>query len=341
MVMNSFRRHILPVMLSIVLLFMLGTLGYTLIERWPLLDAFYMTVITLTTIGFGEIHPLSPGGRLFTVALIFLGVSGVAYGLTTVGEFLFTANFGQRLRRRRMLQQIQRMTNHVIVCGYGRVGKTAALSLQEAKRSVLVVEHQPEQADVARADGFIVLEGDGTRDEVLRDAGIDRAWGLVVATGHDGDNLLIILSARALNPKLYIVARSTGPDNESKLRRAGANRVVSPYQMGGRHIANLIIRPHITEFLDVVTLDGGVELWLEELTIAPRSELDGQTVIEANIRRRTGVMLIAIRRGETGTTHMPDENTRFAAADELIILGTREQLARLEELTNRQQKTEN
>lgn len=206
---------------------------------------------------------------------------------------------------------------------------------------MLVLEWQSETAEAARGDGFWVLEGDGTRDEVLRDAGIDRARELVVATGHDGDNLLIVLSARALNPKLYIVTRSTGTDNEPKLRRAGADRVVSPYKMGGRHIANLIVRPHITEFLDVVTLDGGVELWLEELIIAPNSRLDGQTVVEADIRRQTGVMLVAVRRGATGATHVPDENMRLAAADELIVLGTREQLARLGKLTNNQRKTVN
>lgn len=334
--MSSFRRQIIPIMAGVVSLFLLGTLGYILIEGWSLLDAVYMTVITLTTIGFAETRPLSAGGRVFTIVLIFLGVSAVAYSLKTLGEFFFTANLGQRLQRRRMMQNVRRMNDHVIVCGYGRVGMTAAHSLRSVRQGVLVVEQQPERAEAARQDDLWVLEGDATRDEVLRDAGIDRAWGLIVATGHDGDNLLIVLSARTLNAKLYIVARSTSADNESKMRRAGADRVVSPYQMGGRHMANLMIRPHITEFLDVVTLDGGVELWLEELTIAPQSDLVGQTVVEANIRRRTGVVLVALRRGETGAMYVPDENTRLAAADELMVLGTREQLAHLEKLTGPQ-----
>lgn len=331
--MSTFLKRIFPVILTLVLLLSVGTGGYILIEGWSVLDALYMTVITLTTIGFSEMHPLSNAGRIFTMSLIFLGIGSVGYSLTRLSEYLLASNVIAQLRKRRTMINLQKLQKHVIICGYGRVGQSSAFSLRESKRSIVIIEPAANHAEMARRDGFWVVEGDGTQDEVLKSAGIDRAWGMIVATGHDGDNLLMVLSARTLNPQLFIVTRTTAPDNESKMRRAGANRVVSPYHMGGRHMANLMVRPHITDFLDVVTLDGGVELWLEELTITATSKLVGQTVVSAQLRRQIGVNLIALRRGKTGATIVPDETTLLESNDELIVLGTREQLAQLEKLT--------
>lgn len=332
----TFRRSIVPLGLLLILLFVLGTLGYVLIEGWTWPDAFYMTAITLTTVGFGEVRPLSPIGRLFTVFLILSGVSSVAYGFSRLGEYFLTGRVAARLRSRRMTRTIDKLVDHIIVCGYGRVGKSAALTLQDGKRPVVVIDNDAERIESAQADGFVVLHADSTRDEALIQAGIERAWGMVICLGDDSRNLFIVLSARALKPDLYIVARTIEAVNEQKMIRAGANRVVSPYQIGGKHMANIVIRPHVTDFLDVVTLDGGIELWLEELIIQPESALAGQTVGDANIRRRTGVTLVAILRLEGGTV-MPNANTALHAGDELIVLGTREQLATLEELTGLQE----
>lgn len=332
--MSTFLNRILPIILTLFFLLLVGTGGYVLIEGWSVLDALYMTVITLATIGFGEVQPLSSAGRIFTMALIFLGIGSAGYSLTRLSEYLLAGNLIAQLRRRRTRMNLQKLQDHVIICGYGRVGQSSAFSLRESKRPMVIIEPNTNRAEMARGDGFWAIEGDGTQDEVLRSAGIDRAWGLIVATGHDGDNLLMVLSARTLNSQLFIVARTTSPDNEPKMRRAGANRVVSPYRMGGRHMANLMVRPHITDFLDVVTLDGGVELWLEELTITPQSKLMGQTVISAQLRRQTGVNLVAMRRGKTGIIIVPDENTLLESHDELIVLGTRDQLAQLEKLTS-------
>ncbi len=334
--MKPITRQLIPVLVTIASIFALGTVGFTVIEGWSVLDSFYMTVITLTTIGFSETHPLSAAGRLFTVILILVGLGGVVYGLTTVGELLVSVNLITRLRKRRMTNAIAKLNDHVIVCGFGRVGWTAARALSQSRRGVVIIENDPERVLEAIAEGFLVLDGDATRDEVLRDAGVERAWGLIAATGRDGDNLLMVLSARTLNDRLFIVSRSTTPDNESKMVRAGADRVVSPYQMGGRHMANIIMRPHITEFLDGVTLETGVELWLEELIINESAELAGKTVFDVDIRRRTGVNLIAVRKGATGALTMPDERTHLDAGDELIVLGTREQLATLAGLTGPQ-----
>lgn len=321
------NRRVLALILIPFLLFVIGTAGYMLIEEWSLLDAFYMTAITLTTVGFGEIEPLSTNGRIFTVGLLVAGVSFIAYGL----EYLLTANLGDTWRKRRMIRTIEQMENHVIVCGYGRVGESAISSLINTKREIVVVEKDAEKTAVLEEEGLVYLQGDATKDEVLQQAGIDKAWGMLVCTGDDSRNLFIVLSARALNSELYIVTRSVDADNERKMRRAGANRVVSPYQIGGQHMANIIIRPHVTDFFDVVTLDGGIELWVEELVIAPTSPLIGKTLADVNVRRETGVSIIAMWR--EGRSTIPDAQTVLFAKDELIVIGTREQLAKMEMLT--------
>lgn len=320
-------------MTAVTTLFLVGTVGYIAIEGWSVIDALYMTIITLTTVGFGEVRPLSPVGRVFTIGLLILGVGTVAYSLSTLGEYLLVAGVGLQLRRRRMHHLIERLNRHFIVCGYGRVGQNAVESLREAGRDYVIVESEEEVVEQLRESESIVIHGDATQDEVLREAGIEKAAGLMVCTGSDPDNLFIVLSARALNPALKIVVRSSEPGNESKMRRAGADRVISPYQIGGRHMVNVMIRPRVAEFLDVVTFDSGLELWLEELVVASDSPLAGHTAIEADLRRRTGVTLVALVRGENHTTITPGPETRFEVDDHLIVLGTREQLAALEALT--------
>lgn len=320
------NRRVIALILIPFLLFAFGTAGYMLIEGWNALDAFYMTAITLTTVGFGEVRTLTTNGRIFTVVLLVAGVAFVAYGL----EYLLTANLGETWRKRRMMQTIESLENHVIVSGYGRVGQSAVSSLHNSKRQVVVIEKNPEKAAVLDDLGHVYLIGDATRDEVLQQAGIDRAWGMLICTGDDSRNLFIVLSARALNSNLYIVTRSVNAENERKMRRAGANRVVSPYQIGGQHMANIVMRPHVTDFFDVVTLDGGIELWVEELIIGETSSLVGKSVGEVNIRQETGVSIIAILRENHSS--IPKAHTILQAGDELIVLGTREQLTKLEKL---------
>jgi voltage-gated potassium channel len=231
-----------------------------------------------------------------------------------------------------MTRLIDKLEDHVIVCGYGRVGKSAAITLRDSKRAIVILDFDNTQIESALTDGFTVLQADATKDDALIQAGVQRAWGLIICTGDDARNLFIVLSARALNPQLYIVARTVDAGNEQKMIRAGANRVVSPYQIGGKHMANIVVRPHVTDFLDVVTLDGGIELWLEELVIQPDSALVGQTVGQTNIRQATGVTLVALLRSGGGTV-TPNADTTLEVGDELIVLGTREQLSQLEELT--------
>jgi voltage-gated potassium channel len=336
--MLSLRRSLTPIVVLLIVVIATGTIGYRLIEGWEILDALYMTVITLSTVGFAETMPLSPVGRIFTIGLIILGVSTVAYSLSSIGEYILNVRVGPRVRERRMMNAIKKLEDHYIICGFGRVGRSAYQSLKEAKRQVVIIERDSEAAEESMGLGLTVVVGDATRDETLRQAGIERAQGLMVCGGNDSDNAFIVLSARTLNPDLFIVARSVDSENESKMKRAGADRVVSPYHIGGRHMANLLSRPHVTDFLDVVTLDSGLELWLEDLHIDAGSVLVGQTVIESDLRRKTGTILVALLRGDDRKTFIPDENTRLQADDELIVLGTREQLLRLEELADQKKE---
>jgi voltage-gated potassium channel len=328
--MLSLRRRLLLVLLVIGAILVVGTAWYASVEQWSLVDSLYMTVITLSTVGFGELRPLSSASRLFTIALIVVGVGTVAYGLGSFGEYLVTRGVVERLRHRRLAQKIRKMSAHTIICGAGRVGRTAAETLLEMRRQFVVVESDADVAAELVELGWVVFHGDATRDEVLEDAGIQTAASILVCTGDDSDNLFIVLSARALNQGLFIVARSVEGANEAKMKRAGADRVISPYQIGGRHMATVATRPIVAQFLDVVTLDSGLELWLEEVTIAPGSALVGRTVVETDLRRQTGVILVALSRGEERKMITPDESTRLAAGDELIILGTRQQLLALD-----------
>jgi len=332
--MIDFRRRVVPVLLLPFVLLGVATAGYMIIEGWSLIDSLYMAAITMTTVGFGEVQPLSSNGRLFTIMIIMSGVGVVAYGFSTLLEYVLTADLAQTFRRRRMSRELKKMHGHVIVCGYGRVGQSAVDGLKNSNRAIVVVDKEAEKSiSGERAGVAFFIEGDASNDEILIQAGIERAWGMIICTGEDSLNLFIVLSARSLNPDLYIVTRSINAENERKMRRACANRVVSPYQIGGKHMANIVIRPHVTDFFDVVTLDGGIELWVEELIILPESQLVGQTVGEANIRQRTGVTLVALLRDGGGKSIMPDANTRLAVGDQLIVLGIREQLAALERLT--------
>ena len=331
------RIRIIRLILLFVGVIALGTLGYFLIEGWSWGDALYMTAITLSTVGFGEVRSLSPAGRVFTILLIFAGVGLIIYFLSSMAEYLVSFNMEHEWRKRRSSNMVNKMKDHIIVCGYGQVGSSAAAALQESGRDVVVIDGNPRRVKIAHENDLAAIEGDATKDETLIKAGVERARSIIISTGDDSLNLFVVLSARSLNLDLYIIARANQSVNDEKLRRAGANRVVSPYQIGGQHMANIVIRPHVTDFFDVVTLSGGEEIWVEEQTLEPGCTLAGQSMVESDIRRQTGVTLIAIYRPESGTNIVPDSSTRLAEGDKLIVLGTRDQLASLQTLTGLQE----
>ncbi len=326
-----YTRRFANLLLTILVLFLVGTAGYMLIEGWNFLDAAYMAVITLGSVGYGEVQPLSENGRIFTIIYICIGVGTLAYLFSRLVELILAAELSGMLQRRRMEKQLNSLKGHVIVCGYGRVGRSAVTVLEDDKK-VVIIDNDPTLCEAVNKDGRIALSGDATHDSILTQAGIDRAWGLIATAGEDAINLVVVLSARTLNPDLHIVARASYPENEQKLLRAGANRVISPYYIGGQRMAQSLLNPQLTEFLDVLRLKSGVEMWLEEVQVQAGSPLVGQTVVEANVRRKTGVTLLAIVSEEAVIT--PSADTRFNVDDILIVIGTRDQLKALEHLMN-------
>jgi voltage-gated potassium channel len=304
-----------------------GTAGYVVLG-FPFMDAVYQTVTTVTTVGFRELHPLSAGGRIFTMALILVGVGTVLYTFTLVLEAVVEGQIQELLGRKRMERQIGRMSDHVIVCGFGRVGRNLAQYVANAGDDVVVIENDPARAAAAEGAAHVV-RGDATSDEVLREAGIDRARVLVTALNTDAENLFVTLTARSLREDLFIVARARAETSEAKLAQAGADRVVNPQGIGGARMAAFVLQPHVAEFLDVVMHDGSLEFRLEEVPVPQGSPLAGSSLRDTHIRDSTGALVLALR--ETGgefTTNPPPE-TVLAAGQILIAIGTEAQLKAL------------
>jgi voltage-gated potassium channel len=243
----------LNVIAAVLAIVVVGTVGYTLIEGWSLLDSLFMTVTTIFTVGFGEVHPLSRGGQIFTLLLIIGGVGTILYGLGRMVEFVIGGQLSGMFRRRAVRRQVDKLDSHFIVCGYGRVGEAVARHFAAHGAPFLVVDSDAENVARVERDGFLSICGDATADEVLQAAGIERARGLVAALGSDAGNIFLTLSARVLNPKLLIVARAGSDDIISKLQRAGADNVVTPYDIGGKRMATLMLKPMVSDYLEVVT----------------------------------------------------------------------------------------
>ena len=304
-----------------------GTGGYVALG-FPFLDAVYQTVITVSTVGFREVHPLSTGGRLFTMALILVGVATALYTFTLILEAVVEGHVQQLLGRKRMEREIARMADHVIVCGFGRVGRNLAQYVTVAGDEVVVIEKDPDRATAADAAGHVV-RGDATSDEVLKEAGIDRARVLVTTLNTDADNLFVTLTARSLREDLFIVARARVESSEGKLAQAGADRVVNPQRIGGSRMAAFVLQPHVAEFLDVVMHDGSLEFRLEELPVPDGSPLAGKSLREAHIRDSTGALILALRDSAGDFTTNPPPETVLETGQILIAIGTETQLKAL------------
>ena len=321
-------RRFLVVLIGIGLA---GTIGFMTLEGWNVLDALYMTVITLSTVGFGEIHPISAAGKIFIIVLITAGVGAVAYLFSTLSQYVVSGALTGSFRSRRMQRIIDALSGHFIVCGYGRVGQHVVSDLEDRGRRCVVIESDSTTAE-RLADRLVVI-GDAADDDALRRAGINRARGLVAATGDDADNLFITLSARSLNPNTLIVARANDPASEPKLLRAGATHVISPFSISGHRIASQLLNPSITDFLDVVMHSADLELWLEEVTVTAGSDLEGKAMETAMLRLEVGANIIAIRRAqERGFTTVPQTGLQVQSGDVMIALGTQEQLHALSKL---------
>jgi voltage-gated potassium channel len=326
-------RHVLFGVAALFGVVIVGTVGYVLLG-FGFLDAIYQTVTTVTTVGFRELEPLDGPGQVFTIALILAGVGTALYTLTVLLEALVEGHVGEAMERRRMDKQINALSGHVIVCGWGRVGRAAAKELEGAGKSVVVVDLDPERAaTVARPHLNVV--GDASDDDVLRHAGIERASALVAAVSTDAANLFITLSARTLQPDLFVVARAREESSVEKLLRAGADRVVNPQEIGGARIAAFVARPRVTEFLDVVMHARETELMLEEISLSAGSELLGSSLGAARVRDRTGALVLALHDPDAGLVTVPAADLVMKPGQILIAIGTPTQLENLAAVAGR------
>jgi voltage-gated potassium channel len=311
----------------------LGTLGYVVIERWSAFDALYMTVITLTTVGYLEVHPLSTAGRVFTMVLALGGIFTVFYVAADFVRGIVSGEVARLFGRQRMERQLAGLKNHMIVCGFGRMGRFVCQQFSDAGLAFVLVEQE-----AALLEGFalphgIPLHGDATAEDILRRAGVERARALVTAAASDADNLYITMTARLLNDKLLIVARAEEEAAERKLRRAGATRVVSPYAIGGQRVAQAVLRPNVMDFIELATRSEHLELQIEETEIGPGSSLAGQSLKDSAVRQDLGIIIVAIKKPPEGRmVFNPAPHTVIEPGDLLITLGHRQQLDRLEQL---------
>lgn len=313
-----------------------GTLGYYFIEEdYSLFDALYMTVITLTTVGYGEVHPLSLRGRAFTIFLLLGGVFTLFYVATEMIRGIISGEVQGHLGRRRMERSLAKLENHLIICGYGRMGKLVCREFSRQGLAFVVIDRREEVLrDFDLANG-IALNGDATSDEVLRRAGVERARALVTTTASDADNLYVTMSARLLNERLFIVARAEGEPAEQKLLRAGANRVVAPYAIGGFRVAQAVLRPTVLDFIELATRTEHLDLQIEETRVAPGSRLAGVTLRDSTMRQELGIIVVAIKKEAGHVIYNPTGDAVMEAGDTLIALGRRPQLDQLEALARR------
>lgn len=310
-------------LLAVVLL---GTIGYMVIEGWNVIDAIYMTMITITTVGFGEIHPLSDVGRIFTIGILLLSLGLVTYGVSSAVEYVVTGQVLMKLEERHKREQLSAMRNHFIVVGFGRVGREVAAVFARENVPFLVVDSKADVLAQAHELGYLAIEGSATEDETLLRAAIDRARGLVACAGNDATNVYAVLTARGLNEKLLIIARAIDDHSESKMLRAGANRVISPYVLSGRRMADLAVRPHVVDFLDLTSASSQLEQALSEVIVEEGSIIVNQTIGQVDLRRRTGANILALFLPNGEWVSNPTAATTLEPGTRLIILGNNDQL---------------
>ncbi len=330
--MSRLTRRFLPILVAIAATLLIGTVGFAWIDHYPPFDAFYMTLTTMTTVGYGEIHPLSRGGRIFNSFVIFFGVTTIFVALGAMTQTIIEMELGNVFGKRRNKRMIDKLRDHFIVCGYGRVGRGAAAELQHAGVPFLVVDIDQERVERAIAAGMLALTADSTRDDTLRQAGIERARGLIAALATDADNLFLLLSAKGLNPRIYAAARAAEEGAEQKMRRAGADAVFAPYSITGHRLAQALLRPHVVQFLDFTTHDFGMDIAIEQVRVSAASDIVNKSIQEIRIGRDLGVIVLAIRAASGEMRFNPTADTRVHAGDHLIVMGRQENLRMLESL---------
>ncbi len=317
---------------ALVAVIAFGTLGYSLIEGWQTFDALYMTVITLATVGFKEVHELSSQGKAFTIVLIICGTGIIAYTLSSLLQFTLEGQLRKILGRKKLESRISKLRNHYIICGFGRIGHLICREFQSRPTPFVIVEKDPHHIERLDREGYLYVEGDATDDDTLLAAGIDHAKGLITAVTSDTDNVYITLTARGLNPKLFILARAGEEGSEKKLMRAGASKVISPYTIGANRMAQAILRPSVVDFIEIATASEHLELQIEEIAIAADSVLAGKNLVDSGVRQSMGIIIVGIKQTDGKMIFNPPPNKVIEPGSVLIILGQRKSISQLEKI---------
>jgi voltage-gated potassium channel len=326
--MSRLAKRLFYILVAIGATLTIGTVGFSLIGRYSVFDAFYFTLTTMTTVGYGD--SFSHAGRVFNAFLIIFGVSTIFVAIGAMTQTIIEFELGDAIGKRRNKRMIDKLKDHYIICGFGRVGRGAAAELQHAGVPFVVVDSLPERVERAMLTGMLSVAADATRDETLHQVGIERARGLVAALATDADNLFVLLSAKGLNPKLYVAVRAAEEGAEEKMRRAGADAVFAPYSITGHRLAQSLLRPHVVQFLDFTTKDIGMDISIEQVRVSAGSEVAARTIREMQLRRNMGVIVMAIRRRDGNMLFNPPADTSVEAGDYLIVMGKQEDLTALE-----------
>lgn len=325
-------RRILLIVGLITFTLLAGTIGFVLIAHFPWFDAFYMTLTTITTVGYHEVRPLSRAARVFNSFLIIFGVTAMFLAIGAMTQTIIELELQDRYGKRRTKHMIDNLQDHFIVCGFGRVGRNASSELQRTRAPFVVIDRSEQRVANAVKSGMLAIAADATQDESLREAGVLRAKGLIAALPSDAENLFIILSAKALNPNLTVVTRVSEDEAGEKLRRAGADTVFTPYAMAGRQLADALLRPHVVELMDFTRSNIGPQIRMEQLRVAPTSGLAGRPIGQLLDRQSSGFIVLAVHRHGGETFFNPSSDFEIAAGDFLIVMGQRPALQSLEKV---------
>ncbi|MCX6624186.1 MAG: potassium channel protein [Acidobacteria bacterium] len=328
--MHHIPRRLAFISAAILATLLIGTAGFVLLENYPLFDAFYMSLTTIATVGYKEVHDLSRVGRIFNSFLIFFGVSTMFLAIGAMTQTIIELELGEYFGKRRMKRMIEKLKNHYILCGFGRVGRAAAAELQREKVPFVVVDRDPGKVERAIRAGMIACQADSTRDDTLQELGIERAVGLIAALATDADNLFLIVSAKSLNPTMRIAARAAEEQAERKLRQVGADVVYTPYNTTGYRLAQSLLQPHVYEFIDVATKNIGLDITIEQVRVADTSEFVSKSLRDMQLRRDLGVIVLAIRKADGEMRFNPPAEAEMAGGDHLIVMGKQANLRRLE-----------